>query len=94
MIAHLLVQAAAGSGDASLGERIFSFIDTPAPFSPFSEYLLVLFVLWLIARRADRKPNTFDVQAQEILDEKFEKGEISRQAYEKFRQQMELEAKR
>ncbi|HSJ06700.1 MAG TPA: hypothetical protein VK936_08360 [Longimicrobiales bacterium] len=94
MIAQLLVQAAAGSGDVSLGERIFTFIDTPAPFSPFSEYLIVLFVLWLIARRADRKPNTFDIQAQEVLDEKFEKGEISRQAYEKFRQQMELEAKR
>jgi hypothetical protein len=94
MIAHLLVQTAAGSGSVSLGERVFSFIDTPAPFSPFSEYLLILLVLWLMARRADRKPNTFDVQAQEVLDEKFEKGEISRQAYEKFRQQMELEAKR
>jgi uncharacterized membrane protein len=94
MMAQLWAQTGPGSGAMSWGERVFGFIDTPLPFSPFGEYLVVLFVLWLIARRADRRPNTFDTQAQDILDEKFEKGEISRQAYEKYRQQMALDQKR
>lgn len=95
MQAQLFAQAAAAAAEPDAwAQRILSFLDTPLPYSPFSEYLLVLFVLWLIARRADRRPNTFDTQAQDVLDEKFEKGEISRAAYEKYRQQMALEQKR
>lgn len=95
MLALILAQAAAPATEPDAWiQRIIGFLDTPLPYSPFSEYLLVLFVLWLLARRADRRPNTFDTQAQDVLDEKFQKGEISRAAYEKYRQQMALEQKR
>lgn len=99
MIAMLLqaaqaVQAVGGAEPRGWGQRILDFIDTPAPYSPFSEYLLVLFVLWLIARRAEAKNENFDEQAQEVLDEKFAKGELSRQAYEKYRQEMAMRVKR
>lgn len=95
MLALILTQAAATAAEPDAWiQRVIGYLDTPLPFSPFSEYLLVLFVLWLLARRADRRPNTFDTQAQDVLDEKFQKGEISRAAYEKYRQQMALEQKR
>jgi hypothetical protein len=74
-------------------ERVKDFIDTPAPYSPFSEYLLILFILWLLARRAHRK-ESFDSQAQEVLDEKYARGEISKKAYEKYRQDVSLRPKR
>jgi uncharacterized membrane protein len=51
-------------------------------------------VLWLIARRHDRKKDTFQGQAQEVLDEKLQKGELSREAYDKFRQDLALRPKR
>lgn len=99
MLIHLFAQAAqaaqssqtAAAETATWGQRVLSFFDTPLPFSPFSEYMIVLFVLWLLAHRADRRSNTFDTKAQDVLDEKFAKGEISKAAYEKFRQQMALE---
>jgi hypothetical protein len=96
MIAMLMqaAQAVAGTDTPGWGQRILDFVDTPAPYSPFSEYLLVLFVLWLIARRAEAKTENFDEQAQDVLDEKFAKGELSRQAYEKYRQEMALRVKR
>lgn len=75
------------------GEAVMDFIDSPAPYSPFSEYLLVLFILWLIARRHHRK-RSFDSQAQDVLDEKYARGELSKQAYEKFRQDVALRPKR
>ena len=67
---------------------VVDFIDTPAPYRPFSEYLLVLFVLWLLARVEQRKKRRkdFAFQAQTVLEEKYENGELSRDAYEKFRQ--------
>ena len=74
-------------------QRVKDFIDTPAPYSPFSEYLLVLFILWLLARRANRK-ESFDTQAQEVLDEKYARGEISKKAYDKYRQDVSLRPKR
>jgi hypothetical protein len=90
----MLLQAATETATPGWGQRILDFVDTPAPYSPFSEYLLVLFVLWLIARRAERKSDTFDTQAQEVLDEKFARGEISRKAYDKYRQEMAQRVKR
>lgn len=90
----LLLQAVTpGPADRGLGHTIMDFVDSPAPYSPFSEYLLLLFILWLIARRENRK-QTFDTQAQEVLDEKYEKGELSKQAYDKHRQNMSLRPKR
>jgi len=71
---------------------VLDFLDTPAPYSPFSEYLLVLFLLWLLARREKRK--TFDTKAQEVLDQKLAEGEIDRKTYDKYRQEMSLRPKR
>jgi hypothetical protein len=93
MILASLLQAAVDSSPDGWGSRILAFVDTPAPYSPFSEYLLILFILWLIARRADRKA-TFDTQAQEVLDEKFAAGELSRKAYDRYRQEMAVRPKR
>jgi hypothetical protein len=76
-----------------LWQQFMHFINTPAPYSPFGEYLLVMFILWLIARRANRR-QTFDSQAQEVLDEKYAQGEISEKAYRKYRQEMALRPKR
>lgn len=87
--------AAAEAQNGGLGwwDWIAEFIDTPAPYSPFSEYLLVLFVLWLLARRDARKQGDFGRQAQQVLDEKYQQGEISKQAYDKFRQDISLRPK-
>ncbi|MGH7460003.1 MAG: hypothetical protein ACREMA_03115 [Longimicrobiales bacterium] len=73
-------------------QKVIDFIDTPAPYSPFTEYLAVLFLLWLLARR-DRR-NTFDARAQEVLDQKLSEGEIDKKTYEKYRQEMSLRPKR
>ena len=89
----LLLQAAeTQSGDWV--DSVLAFIDSPAPYSPLSEYLLVLFILWLIARRHDRKKKTFEKQAQDVLDEKLEAGELSKTAYDKFRQDLALRPNR
>jgi hypothetical protein len=90
----MLMQAAGEAVTYGWWERLQVFIDSPAPFSPFGEYLLLLFVMWLIARRARRRPQTFDVQAQEVLDQKYADGELSQKGYEKFRQKMALRPKR
>jgi hypothetical protein len=93
MLTFMLLQAGDEAVSAGLWHRLASFVDTPLPFSPFSEYLVLLFVLWAIARRANR-PKPFDTQAQDVLDEKYAAGEISRSAYDKFRQQMAIRTKR
>jgi hypothetical protein len=92
ILAQAATAAAADDGSGWL-EQVLHFIDTPAPYSPFSEYLLVLFILWLLARRENRS-RSFDSQAQEVLDEKYASGEISKKAYDKFRQQMTVRPKR
>jgi hypothetical protein len=89
----LLLQATAPAEDFGWWDRMIHFFNTPAPYSPFSEYLVVMFVLWLIARYSNRK-QTFDTQAQDVLDQKYAEGEISKSAYEKYRQQMILRPKR
>jgi len=75
-------------------DRVMHFLDSPAPYSPFTEYLAVLFLLWLIARIQHRKKETFDTQAQEVLDQKYAEGELSKKAYDKFRQDASLRPKR
>lgn len=90
----LMFQAATGApAETGWFQYVLDFIDTPAPYSPFGEYLLLLFILWLLARRHDRR-RSFDSQAQEVLDEKYAKGEISKKAYEKYRQDVSLRPRR
>jgi hypothetical protein len=88
-----LAQSAIAADNTGWWDHVIEFFNTPAPYSPFSEYLLVMFILWLLARRANRK-RTFDTQAQEVLDQKYADGEISKTAYEKYRQEMALRPKR
>jgi hypothetical protein len=72
-------------------QKLLDFIDTPAPYSPFSEYLVVLFLLWLLARRDHRR--NFDTKAQEVLDQKLASGEIDKKTYEKYRQETSMRQK-
>ena len=90
----MLLQAAAPPAQGDWVDSILTFLDTPAPYSPLSEYLLVLFVLWLIARRRNRTKETFEKQAQAVLDDKLQVGELSREAYDRFRQDLALRPKR
>ena len=96
MIGMMLLQTAATPpAEGDWVDSILTFLDTPAPYSPLTEYLLVLFVLWLIARRHNRKTkDTFESQAQEVLDDKLQHGELSRDAYDRFRQDLILRPKR
>lgn len=95
LILSTLQQVAPVVEDSSPGwwRWLVDFVDTPAPYSPFSEYLLVLFVLWLLARHDARKQGDFGRQAQEVLEEKYQQGEISKQAYDKYRQDISLRPK-
>jgi hypothetical protein len=77
----------------SLIDRVREFLDTPAPYSPLTEYLLVLFLLWLLARR-QRPKSDFGGQAQEVLEEKFKSGEIDEKTYEKYRQELSMRLKK
>ena len=74
-------------------DKVREFLDTPAPYSPLTEYLLVLFLLWLLARRQRPKPD-FGAQAQEVLEEKYKKGEIDLKTYEKYRQELSMRLKK
>jgi hypothetical protein len=74
-------------------QTFLDFIDTPAPYSPFSEYLLVLFILWFMARRVEHKKD-FSAEAQKVLDEKFQRGELDRNTYEKYRQELTMRVKK
>jgi hypothetical protein len=88
-----ILQGSGADGSYTWIQRVMDFVDTPAPYSPFSEYLLLLFILWLIARRANRR-ETFDTQAQDVLDQKYADGELTKKAYDKYRQEMALRPKR
>jgi hypothetical protein len=74
-------------------DKVLHFLDTPAPYSPFTEYLAVLFLLWLLARR-DHQKKDFSAEAQRVLDDKFQRGEIDKAAYEKFRQELSMRLKK
>jgi len=65
-----------------------------AYLGPYTEYIIILFVFWLFARRGAQKQGDFNRQAQEVLDELYQKGEISEKAYQKFRQDISLRPKR
>lgn len=93
-IPMLLVQAAAPPPEGDWVDAVLAFLDTPAPYSPLTEYLVLLFILWLLARRHNRKKESFERQAQDVLDEKLEHGELSKEAYDKFRQDLALRPKR
>ncbi|MGD8279076.1 MAG: hypothetical protein PVH00_13655 [Gemmatimonadota bacterium] len=73
-------------------DRIFG--DLLNYLSPYTEYVIILLVFWLFARRGGQKQGDFNRQAQEVLDELYAKGEISQKAYEKFRQDISLRPKR
>jgi uncharacterized membrane protein len=62
--------------------------------SPYTEYIVILFVFWLFARRGAQKQGDFNLQAQEVLDELYRRGEITQKAYEKFRQDVSMRPKR
>ncbi len=62
--------------------------------SPYTEYIVILFVFWLFARRGAQKQGDFNRQAQDVLDELYRRGEITQGAYEKFRQDISLRPKR
>lgn len=85
--------AAAVGGDVGAWEHIKTFVTAPGPEAPFKIYLVVMFVLWLIALRS-RNKKTFEKQAQEVLDEKYASGELSKKSYDKFRQDVSLRPKR
>jgi hypothetical protein len=74
-------------------QKVLDFLDTPAPYSPFTEYLAVLFLLWLLARRG-KEFKDFSAEAQKVLDEKYKKGEIDRNTYEKYRQELSMRLKK
>lgn len=74
-------------------QRFLEWIDTPAPYSPFTEYLLVLFILWFLARRTEKKKD-FSAEAQMVLDEKFKRGELDKATYEKYRQELSMRIKK
>ncbi|MBR9990256.1 MAG: hypothetical protein KFH98_10895 [Gemmatimonadetes bacterium] len=93
-VVMMMLQTAAPPARGDWLDSVLTFLDSPAPYSPLSEYLLVLFVLWLMARRHDRKKETFEGQAQEVLDEKLRDGEISKETYDKYRQDLILRPKR
>jgi uncharacterized membrane protein len=61
---------------------------------PYTEYIVILFVFWLFARRGAQKQGDFNRQAQEVLDELYKRGDISEKAYQKFRQDISLRPKR
>ena len=62
--------------------------------APYYEVMIVLLLLWLLARRTSTRQGDFSRQAQEVLEEKFRRGEISQRAYEKFRQDIAVRPKR
>jgi uncharacterized membrane protein len=72
----------------SMLARLFQYL------SPYTEYIVILFVFWMFARRGAQKQGDFSRQAQEVLDELYKRGEITQKAYEKFRQDISLRPKR
>lgn len=89
LVAATLLQATASEPTwrATL-HRVYEFL------SPYNEFIVVLFLLWLFARRGRPKQGDFNRQAQEVLEQKYRAGEISRKTYEKYRQDISLRPKR
>lgn len=87
VIASALLQAEEPAWRATL-HRVYEFL------SPYNEFIVLLFVLWLFARRGRPEAEDFNRQAQEVLEQKYRKGEISRKAYEKYRQDISMRPRR
>jgi hypothetical protein len=89
----LMVVQATEEMDPAHVPGFLRWLDSPLPYSPFSEYILVLLILWFVARK--QRPNVdFSEQAQEVLEEKFKKGEIDKKTYEKYRQELSMRLKK
>src|SRR5690606_14971873 len=80
--------APGAAAPADFLSRLYQFIE------PYQFLILAIIVIWLVARRPPPKKEDFNRQAQEVLDEKLRTGEISRQAYDKYRQDISLRPKR
>jgi len=74
-------------------QSFLELVDSPLPYSPMSEYVVVLLILWVLARTADKKKD-FSAEAQKVLDEKYKRGELDYEAYEKFRQELSMRLKK
>ncbi len=68
--------------------------DAWAMVYPYRYFVLVLLAFWFLARRSRREKEDFNAQAQRVLDEKYKKGEISKKAYDKYRQDIALRPRR
>ena len=92
--AQFIAQAAVPQ-DPVMGpwEQFMSFLDTPAPYSPFTEYIVVLLLLWLLARRAHRPPR-FEHRAQDVLSKKLAAGEIDQKTYDRYRAEAAMKVKK
>jgi uncharacterized membrane protein len=88
LVTRSVVQAATEPAWRETFTRIYEFL------APYNEFIVVLFVLWLFARRGRPKQGDFTRQAQEVLEAKFKAGEISRRTYEKYRQDISIRPKR
>jgi uncharacterized membrane protein len=86
-----IAAAAPPQGDGSLADllaRLYHFIQ------PYQVFIVLLVILLLIARRPPPKKEDFSRQAQAVLEEKFRRGEISREAYDRYRQDISLKPKK
>ena len=89
-----MLQAPVDTTDVSAEQgwdKIIHFIEDTGYFK---YYLLALFLLWLIARLGQKPRKDFSAEAQRVLDEKFQKGEIDVKTYEKYRQELSMRVKK
>lgn len=87
VIASALLQAGEPAWKITL-HRVYQFL------SPYNEFIVILFVLWLFARRGRPEAEDFNRQAQEVLEQRYRKGEISKKAYDKYRQDISMRPRR
>lgn len=90
----LLIDSLLQAGQAQEPEWLDVLRDVWATIEPYKWFLLVLIVFWLLARRSAPEKDSFDAQAQRVLEEKFRNGEISEKAYQKYRQDISIRPKR
>ena len=88
-----LLQVVEDAESTGFWQKVYDFFDTPAPYSPFTEYVALLLLLWLLAERGRRR-KTFEKQAQDVLEEKLAAGEINKTTFDKYRQDVTLRPKR
>ncbi len=88
----LLAALQAAAPERGFWDQLFQ--DVYAAAAPYYEVIIVLVLLWLLAHRTTTRQGDFSRQAQEVLEEKFRRGEISERAYERFRQDIALRPKR